>query len=195
MSAICASASTRDPQAFEVEVQSAVQAELNRLREQRAKAPFGPTDAGTILQAHLIVQLAIRRYIEELNPKLGSLVDVRLTFAQLVSMYEQNEHHLPWLVGGVRALNKVRNAIGHDLDAEIPSRMLDPMLKFVAEMIRDDNQSAPRICAVFATYACASLAAVKAAVQKADQAAWQAAAKEAAIRTLGEFSPPADGAE
>lgn len=163
-----------------------VDAEAAKLTQLSEGRTFGPTDAGTILHAHLLLEHALRRYIEELNPKLGSLADVRLKFIQLLALYEASEYALSYLAAGMRALNRVRNAISHDMHKPIPREMLQPMMV----LIRDkSNNDAPWICTLFATTACGALAMLKALAHSADETAQRAAIHAEVMRILGELEP------
>jgi hypothetical protein len=175
-------------------VRQAVQDELLMLKQYAAERAFGATTTGMILQAHLVAQHALRRYIEELNPGLGSLVSAKLSFHQLLCLYRENKYALPWLAAGLHALNQVRNKIGHDMHASVPRGMLEPMLvltrppKSKRSKDRELEGGTPFACIMFAIYASAALAYLKAWARAMDPNDRRLATHDEVIRILHEFS-------
>jgi hypothetical protein len=170
------------------EVGDAEIASLNQLFDSRT---FSARNVGVILQAHLVAQHALRRYIESLNPELGSLIPVRLTFAQLRKMYLQSKFHLPWLAKGLGALNDVRNSVGHEIEASIPRKMLTPMLDVTR--LEDNSEDVPWVCTYFATFASMALAHTSAVARALDESSRRIAVHDEVMRVLDELAPePSD---
>lgn len=73
---------------------------------------------GRILRAHLYVEHYLTEFLEKTNPRLGSLVDARLSFAQKVNLLEPHAR-FRLVVPGIKRLNVIRNRLAHRLDAHV----------------------------------------------------------------------------
>jgi hypothetical protein len=74
---------------------------------------------GRILRAHLFVEHYINEFLEQANPRLGSLARARLTFAQKIELIDTSKPLIADIRGGIRHLNAIRNRLAHRLDATI----------------------------------------------------------------------------
>lgn len=156
--------STSDPNdtgdSFWVEVGNAVEAEVERVIKLRSSA-HAPRLVADILFAHLVVEDALHRYIEAMNPELGNLRDARLSFAGLLAVYKQGPKHFPWLASGIKALNTVRNDIAHHLgETKLAADKLQPMVCVIRDAYRSKQlkftgEGDPaQTCMEFSFFAC-----------------------------------------
>ena len=74
---------------------------------------------GRILRAHLYVEYYMTEYLEKSNPKLGSVGEARLTFAQKVSLLDSRDPRIQEVIEGVKRLNTIRNRLAHRLNAMV----------------------------------------------------------------------------
>ena len=74
---------------------------------------------GRILRSHLYVEHYLSEYLEKANPRLGSISQARLTFAQKVNLLDSNNPRLSEILPGIRQLNKIRNRLAHQLTSPI----------------------------------------------------------------------------
>src|SRR6188474_605757 len=84
---------------------------------------------GRILRAHLFVEHFLGAYVQAINPKLGSLEDARLTFAQKVSLADGGTSTIAYLIPGIPRLNAIRNRLAHSLRAEVTTHDADAFLQ------------------------------------------------------------------
>lgn len=78
------------------------------------------TDAiGRILRAHLYVEHYLTEHLENANPRLGSVRSARLSFAQKLALLDSEHPARASLKGGIAHLNKIRNRLAHNLDAQV----------------------------------------------------------------------------
>lgn len=73
---------------------------------------------GRILRSHLYVEHYLTEFLEKTNPRLGSLTDARLTFAQKVNLLNP-DRRLAQVLPGIKRLNTIRNRLAHRLDAHV----------------------------------------------------------------------------
>lgn len=73
---------------------------------------------GRILRSHLYVEHYLTEFLEKTNPRLGSLADARLTFAQKVNLLNL-DRRLAQVLPGIKRLNTIRNRLAHRLDAHV----------------------------------------------------------------------------
>lgn len=74
---------------------------------------------GRVLHAHLVVEHFLTAHIQAQNPKLGAILEARLTFAQKVALIGDDDRVANLLIPGLLGLNKVRNRLAHRLKVEI----------------------------------------------------------------------------
>ena len=74
---------------------------------------------GRILRAHLFVEHYLTQYLQDANPNLGSLSSARVSFAQKVSLLDSENSDVASLLIGIKQLNKIRNRLAHNLDAQV----------------------------------------------------------------------------
>ncbi len=96
-----------------------LEAEAARIREAWGR---DTTMIGRILRAHLFVEHFLGEYISKKNPKLGSLDEARLSFAQKVALVGKSDAKVLYLIPGIRHLNAMRNRIAHQLQGEITTQ-------------------------------------------------------------------------
>lgn len=84
---------------------------------------------GRVLRAHLFVEHFLNDYLGRRNPNLprGAIGDLR--FRQKLDLIGDGQPWIAALVPGLLALNRLRNDLGHNLDASIDQRHTDEILK------------------------------------------------------------------
>jgi hypothetical protein len=86
---------------------------------------------GTVLIGHLAVEHYIDDWLTAANPGMKAVGDTRLSFAQKVELLDGADPSVQWLLPGLIRLNRIRNKLAHDLDAEISERDLEPLRNVV----------------------------------------------------------------
>lgn len=76
-------------------------------------------DIGRILRAHLFVEHYVGEYLARANPRLGSLVEARTTFAQKVALLDASNADVTAILPGIKRLNAIRNRLAHNLGAHV----------------------------------------------------------------------------
>jgi hypothetical protein len=74
---------------------------------------------GRILRSHLFVEHYLIQYLENANPRMGSLAEARITFAQKVALLDSQNPDVAALLPGLKRLNSIRNRLAHNLDAQV----------------------------------------------------------------------------
>jgi hypothetical protein len=74
---------------------------------------------GRILRSHLYVEHYLSEYLEKANPRLGSVANARLTFAQKLELLDLRDPLQVELLPGINHLNAIRNRLSHRLSAEV----------------------------------------------------------------------------
>lgn len=74
---------------------------------------------GRILRSHLYIEHYMTEYIEQSNPRLGSVAKARLTFAQKLALLDPKDRRLQEVKEGVKHLNAIRNRLAHRLSAVV----------------------------------------------------------------------------
>jgi len=74
---------------------------------------------GRILRAHLYVEHYMTEYLEKSNPRLGSVTEAKLSFAQKLSLLDPHDPRLGEVLDGVKRLNAIRNRLAHRLNASV----------------------------------------------------------------------------
>lgn len=74
---------------------------------------------GRILRAHLFVEHYLGEYLARANPRLGSLAEAKVTFAQKVALLDASNPDMAALLLGIKRLNSIRNRLAHNLGAHI----------------------------------------------------------------------------
>lgn len=74
---------------------------------------------GRILRSHLYVEHYLTEYIEKTNPRLGSVKNARLTFAQKLDLVDSKDFRLAEVLPGIKRLNSIRNRLAHRLSAVV----------------------------------------------------------------------------
>ena len=73
-----------------------------------------PFTVGRILRAHLYVEYFMEKALARANPRLGSLSEARLTYAQKLGLLDtKGDPLLSSLMPGLTQLNKIRNRLAH----------------------------------------------------------------------------------
>jgi hypothetical protein len=83
---------------------------------------------GRILRAHLAVEHFLTAYIQAMNPKLGSLDDARLTFANKLALLGDDNKAIELLKPGLVRLNQIRNRLAHKLQMDVDEEDKNLML-------------------------------------------------------------------
>lgn len=74
---------------------------------------------GRILRAHLFVEHYIGEYLAKANPRLGALGEAKISFAQKVALLDESNTDIALILPGIKRLNKIRNRLAHNLDAQV----------------------------------------------------------------------------
>lgn len=74
---------------------------------------------GRILRAHLFVEHYIGEYLAKANPRLGALGEAKVSFAQKVALLDASNNEIALILPGIKRLNKIRNRLAHNLDAQV----------------------------------------------------------------------------
>lgn len=84
---------------------------------------------GRILRAHLYVEHYLTEHIEKANPRLGSVRDARLSFSQKLELLDSKHPARASLKSGIAHLNKIRNRLAHNLNAQVTKADSDVFLR------------------------------------------------------------------
>jgi hypothetical protein len=87
--------------------------EINALWNQNVSA------IGRILRAHLFVEHYLVEYLTKANPRLGSMSEARISFAQKVVLLDTSNKDLSSILPGIKRLNAIRNRLAHNLSAQV----------------------------------------------------------------------------
>ena len=110
----------------------AIETEMGKFNDQWARFWKRNVDhLGTVLISHLAVEHHIDNWLAAANPGTKAVGDTRLSFAQKVDLLEGADPSIQWLLPGVIRLNRLRNQIAHDLEAEISEQDLEPIQNIV----------------------------------------------------------------
>jgi hypothetical protein len=63
---------------------------------------------GRILRAHLFVEHYLNEHLAKANPRLGSVEQAHLTFAQKVTLLNASDAHIRSVLPGIKHLNAIR---------------------------------------------------------------------------------------
>jgi hypothetical protein len=74
---------------------------------------------GRILRAHLFVEHYIGEYLAKANPRLGALGEAKISFTQKVVLLDASNTEIALILPGIKRLNKIRNRLAHNLDAQV----------------------------------------------------------------------------
>lgn len=88
-------------------------ADVNRRWDQNVAA------IGRILRAHLFVEHYLTQYVFRANPRLGSLIKARATFAQKVALLDADNSDIATMLPGIKRLNEIRNRLAHNLGVQL----------------------------------------------------------------------------
>lgn len=86
-------------------------AEINTRWKQNIEA------IGRILRAHLFAEHYLSVYLAHANPRLGSIDEARLTFAQKIRLLDSQNAEVAAVLPGIQRLNAIRNRLAHNLNA------------------------------------------------------------------------------
>ncbi len=76
---------------------------------------------GRILRSHLYVEHYMTEYLGKVNPRLGSLHEAKLSFAQKLNLLDSKNPAIARIHSGLKRLNKIRNQLAHNLNASVTS--------------------------------------------------------------------------
>lgn len=88
-------------------------ADVNRCWDQNV------AEIGRILRAHLFVEHYLTQYLSRANPRLGSLVKARATFAQKMALLDADNPDIATMLPGIKRLNEIRNRLAHNLGVQL----------------------------------------------------------------------------
>jgi hypothetical protein len=74
---------------------------------------------GRILRAHLFVEHYLAEYLAQANPRLGSLAEAKVSFAQKVALLDAANPDIASMLPGIRRLNTIRNRLAHNLGTQV----------------------------------------------------------------------------
>ena len=72
---------------------------------------------GRVLKQHLILENYITHHLESTSPN-HEWRAAGLRFAQKVGLLPTDNAQVQWIIPGIREINRVRNSLGHEIDAE-----------------------------------------------------------------------------
>ena len=158
---------------------------------------------GRVLVSHLMLEHYLDRCLRAVAPSDFNFSRPSLSFAQKVDILSGPESHIvgAGMVPGIKRVNKIRNALAHDLQAEITTADIQPL----ADLLRHVGKGrAPAIAkdpiAVVETFAAVAIAGMAAFVSAYEAAGNPAvleamksrtAANKALNATVGRGRPPA----
>src|SRR5688572_25770476 len=73
---------------------------------------------GTILRCHLVLEHFLDEYLATANPGIPAITSTRLTFAQKLNLADHPKTFFAYVMPGLKALNKVRNNLAHQLETK-----------------------------------------------------------------------------
>ncbi|MBI2069770.1 MAG: hypothetical protein HYT79_04135 [Elusimicrobia bacterium] len=95
---------------------------------------------GRVLRAHLAVEHFLAEHIQATNPKLGSLDNARLSFAQKIDLLDEHDRMAEFLKPGLRRLNQIRNRLAHKLKMDIDAEDREAFLAIeIFRAMRDEG--------------------------------------------------------
>jgi hypothetical protein len=88
-------------------------------------------DLGTILIGHLVVEFYVDDWLEAANPGTKPVKDTRMSFSQKLTLIDGADPTIQWLQPGLVRLNRIRNQIAHNLEADLTESDLAPLREIV----------------------------------------------------------------
>jgi len=120
------------------QVRSRVASELNRLAGVLRTGKSGAGVAGRILRAHMVVETCLRQHVQAMNPNLGPIEDLGLSFNRLrAAAVGLKVAGVAWANEELKVLNTIRNKLAHQIDAEISEEDVAVLRKDADELLRD----------------------------------------------------------
>lgn len=89
------------------------------------------TRLGDILTCHLIIEFHLTNWLSAANPGLPSLDDLRLSFSQKLKLVDGVDEAIQLLIPGMACINKIRNAVAHNISVDLNKLDLSPLRSFV----------------------------------------------------------------
>lgn len=120
------------------EIRSQVAAAQERLVSVLRSGKSSAGIAGKILRAHLVVENCLRSHLQVMNPNLGPVEELGLSFDKLrAAVVGLRVGGAAWANEELRTLNKIRNKLAHRLDTEISLADVAPLRKNAEALLRD----------------------------------------------------------
>jgi hypothetical protein len=85
------------------------------------------THVSVILRSHLVVEHFLDKFIAAAFPTVGHWEKMRLNFDRKIDLVDHPRYPFPKIVPGLKALNKLRNHIAHELTKPPCDSELEPM--------------------------------------------------------------------
>lgn len=83
-----------------------------------------------ILRSHLLAEALLRKHVQVMNPNLGSIEDLGLSFDRLrIAAIGLRNGGVKWANDELIAINKIRNKLAHRLDAQITREDVRPLVR------------------------------------------------------------------
>jgi hypothetical protein len=86
---------------------------------------------GTVLISHLAVEHYLDEWLAAACPGIRPAGETRLSFSHKVSLLDGADPTIEWLLPGVVRLNRIRNDLAHNIEAEISDKDLEPIQDIV----------------------------------------------------------------
>jgi hypothetical protein len=86
---------------------------------------------GSVLRSHLIVEHFLDRYLAAANPAINGWSHARLSFTQKVALANNAQSKVRMLIPGMQCLNRLRNQLVHNLNAEFDVASIGPIREFI----------------------------------------------------------------
>jgi hypothetical protein len=91
-------------------------------KEFRKKSGSGKEMMMEVIVSHLIIEHYLDRYIQNENPNLGKICEVRVSFPEKIKLIKNPSENIRPFIPGINKLNKIRNHFAHNLEYEIPKK-------------------------------------------------------------------------
>jgi len=89
------------------------------------------SDLGAILICHLAVEHYLDEWLTAANPATKPIGETKLTFAQKLELADNADNFIQILMPGLKQLNRIRNQLAHDMEAQISDDKLKPIRSIV----------------------------------------------------------------
>jgi hypothetical protein len=89
------------------------------------------SDLGAILICHLAIEHYLDEWLTAANPATKPIGKTRLTFVQKLDLADDADSLIQMLMPGLMQLNRIRNQLAHNMEAQISKEELEPIRSIV----------------------------------------------------------------